>query len=176
MPGQADYAFRESCSKPQVRRKWKNIELAQVTRMNFKFGIVAVLALTTLLSSNTAVAQKPQLPPKVLGLTPENESAHPYRLFETTNIWTFILLNTANGRAWQVNYSLNDSPAVRLIINGDSLLPEGVAPRNGRFTLYSTNNMYNFMLLDREDSRIWQLQWSHDAEKRGLVRSIPLDR
>ena len=102
--------------------------------------------------------------------------AYPYRLFETSNIWTFILLNTTNGRAWQVNYSLNDSPVMRLVINDDSLLPQGVAPRNGRFTLYPTNNMYNFMLLDREDSRIWQLQWAHDSEKRGLVRSIPLER
>jgi hypothetical protein len=144
--------------------------------MNKRIGIIAALALAVLLTSSAAIAQKAQSTPKGAGPISESDIAYPYRLFETTNIWTFILLDTATGRAWQVNYSLNDSPAVRLVINGASLLPEGAPPRNGRFTLYSTNNMYNFLLLDREDSRIWQLQWSQESNSRGLVRSIPLDR
>jgi hypothetical protein len=134
--------------------------------------ILFALTLFAILSSDAAIAQKNQSPQKGVQ-TQEFENSYPYRLYETTNIWTFILLNTENGRAWQVNYSLNDAPTVRLIINGYSLLPEGAVPKNGRFTLYPTSNMYNFILLDREDSRIWQLQWSHDSEKRGLVRSIP---
>jgi hypothetical protein len=36
----------------------------------------------------------------------------------------------------------------------------------GRFTLYSTENIYNFMLLDQEDGRSWQVQWSIEQEKR----------
>jgi len=71
---------------------------------------------------------------------------------------------------------LDNTPAGRSVINGSSLLPEGATPKNGRFTLYSTQNMYTFLLLDREDSRIWQLQWSVKPENRGIVRSIPLAR
>ena len=141
--------------------------------MNKRFGFIAVLALATLLSSNSAVAQNSQMSQKEAGLIPKSDIANPYRLFETTNIWTFVLLNTSDGRVWQIQYSLDDSPALRLLINGDSLLPEGVAARNGRFTLHSTKNIYNFLLLDSEDGRIWQLQWSTDSEKRGIVRSIP---
>ena len=139
-------------------------------------AFTATLAFIALLSTSTAIAQRPPSTLKSPALVAESDHAYPFRLFETSNIWTFILLNTANGRAWQVNYSLNDTPAVRLIINGDSLLPEGATPKNGRFTLQPTNNMYNFLLLDREDSRIWQLQWSLQSDSRGLVRSIPLDK
>ncbi len=83
-----------------------------------------------------------------------------------------LFLDTATGRAWQVQYSVDDTPAARLLINEHSLLPDSVIEKNGRFTLYPTHNMYNFLLLDREDSRIWQLQWSTEPEFRGLMRSI----
>jgi hypothetical protein len=52
-------------------------------------------------------------------------------------------------------------------------LPPDAPLRNGRFALYPTGNMYNFLLLDREDSRIWQLQWSFDPKLRGVFRTIP---
>jgi len=143
--------------------------------MNKRVGIIAALALAALLSSSAAIPQTAQLTPKGARPISDSDIAYPYRLFETTNIWTFILLDTATGRAWQVNYFL-DSQGLRSVINGSSLLPEGASPRNGRFTLYSTNNMYNFLLLDREDSRIWQLQWSLETKNRGIIRSIPLEK
>ena len=132
--------------------------------ITLKVGIIAALVLAELLLSSTAMAQR------------ESDIAYRYRLFETTNIWTFILLDTATGRAWQVNYYLDDTPSVRSIINESSLLPEGVTRSNGRFTLYPTTNMYTFLLLDREDSRIWQLQWSLESKNRGIAGSIPLHR
>ena len=103
----------------------------------------------------------------------ECDVAYRYRLFATENIWTLILLDTTTGRSWQVQYSLDDTPTAKLVINESSLLPSGVTPKNGRFTLQPTRNMYTFLLLDREDSRIWQLQWSLDPSKRGLVDTIP---
>ena len=102
----------------------------------------------------------------------ESDTTYRYRLFETTNMWNFVLLDTATGRAWQVQYSVDDAPSARLLINEHSLLPDGATEENGRFTLYPTQNMYNFLLLDREDSRIWQLQWSLESKYRGIMRSI----
>jgi hypothetical protein len=102
----------------------------------------------------------------------ESDITYRYRLFETQNIWTFILLDTATGRASLVQYSLDSTPAGRAAINESSLLPEGVARKNGRFTLSPTQNIFNFLLLDREDGRIWQLQWSPESKQRG-IRSIP---
>jgi hypothetical protein len=40
---------------------------------------------------------------------------------------------------------------------------------NERFTLYPTQNMYNFILLDQIDGKTWQVQWSTDPELRGVV-------
>ncbi len=144
--------------------------------MKKRVGIITALTLAALLSSSAAIPQTAKLTPKGAQPISDSEIAYPYRLFETTNIWTFILLDTATGRAWQVNYFLDSTPGVRSVINGSSLLPEGVTPKNGRFTLNSTQNMYTFLLLDREDSRIWQLQWSLESKNRGIVRSIPLDK
>ena len=135
-------------------------------------GILCVLLAGVLLSSETA-AQKTQPTPRRPDPVSESDTAYRYRLFETTNIWTFILLDTATGRAWQVQYSLGDAPAARWVINDSSLLSEGATPKSGRFILYPTNNTYNFLLLDREDSRLWQVQWSTEAKNRGIVRSIP---
>lgn len=136
-------------------------------------GIVVAAALVDLLLPSAAVAQRDQPASRRAERISESDIAYRYRLFETTNIWTFILLDTVTGRAWQVQYSLDDTPSGRLGINESSLLPEGAAPKNGRFTLYPTHNMYNFLLLDREDSRVWQLQWSHESKRRGIMRSIP---
>jgi hypothetical protein len=144
--------------------------------MNDRVRLFAALALAALLLSSAAMAQRSQSEPRRADPISESDVAYPYRLFATTNIWTFILLDTATGRAWQVNYFLDGTPGARSDINRSSLLPDGATPKNGRFTLYSTNNMYNFLLLDREDSRIWQLQWSLESKNRGITGSIPPDR
>lgn len=134
---------------------------------------VAWLVLAGMLVSSEVAAQQPERTPIRPDPISESDIAYRYRLFETTNIWTFILLDTGTGRAWQIQYSLDETPTARLVINDASLLPDGAKPKNGRFTLYRTHNIYNFLLLDREDSRIWQIQWSSEAKDRGIVRSIP---
>lgn len=145
-----------------------------MNRRSFRVGIIAALALAGLLLSSAAMAQKTQPVPKVSGPASESDIAYRYRLFETTNIWNFILLDTVTGLAWQVQYSLDNASSGRSVINESSLLPEGATPKNGRFTLYPTQNMYNFLLLDSENGRIWQIQWSLEPANRGIVGTIPL--
>ena len=41
--------------------------------------------------------------------------------------------------------------------------------QSGRFKLYPTGNMYNFVMVDVIDGRTWQVQWNIDDDKR-LVR------
>ncbi len=40
--------------------------------------------------------------------------------------------------------------------------------RNGRFFLYPTTNIYNFILVDQIDGRTCQVQWNSKAELRGI--------
>jgi hypothetical protein len=105
------------------------------------------------------------------GVPTDGDSGSRYRLFRTKNVWTLIELETATGRAWQVHFSL-DEHAAKVVLNNLSFLPSDAAPVPGRFTLYPTRTASTFILLDRENGRTWQLQWSLDAKERGIQRII----
>ena len=51
-----------------------------------------------------------------------------------------------------------------------SPLVEEQNAQNGRFTLYPTSNMYNFILLDQIDGRMWQVQWSMKEDSRFVIQ------
>lgn len=92
-----------------------------------------------------------------------------YKLFPTENTWALIKLNTRNGKIWQVHYSISNDFEGELPINRYSLvLPEEEI--NGRFTLYPTPNMYNFILLDQIDGSTWKVQWNNERDKRFMRR------
>lgn len=93
-----------------------------------------------------------------------------YRLFPTTNMWIFIKLNTADGRMWLVQYSTKAGNQVEIPLSRIERAEES-EKKDGRFTLYATQNMYNFILLDQIDGRVWQVQWSTEGDN--LV--IPID-
>ena len=95
------------------------------------------------------------------------DSSVNYRLFPTRNMWTFIKLNTKNGQLWQVQWDTGrDQLEVPL-----SLSPRVPIEKEsiGRFFLYPTQNMYNFLLIDQIDGRVWQVQWSTEVDERVVV-------
>lgn len=92
----------------------------------------------------------------------------PYKLFSTNNMWTFLKLDTRNGRLWQVQWNINEDKRFETFLN---ILPL-VSPedeKEGRFELYPTTNIYNFVMLDRISGNTWQVQWSQDPKKRFVV-------
>ena len=98
-----------------------------------------------------------------------------FRIFPTENIWTLLLLDTTNGRLWQMQYALSDSAfAGRFVINSQPLVT-GTDAKPGRFTIYATHNMYNFVLLDQENGRAWQVQWSQNAKQRGIINDLSVE-
>ena len=90
-----------------------------------------------------------------------------YKLFQTTNMWIFLKLDTSKGLVKMVQYSMDDKNRFEAPINylplasGEDAIP-------GRFNLYATQNMWTFILLDEVDGRTWQVQWSLDG-KDGIV-------
>lgn len=94
-----------------------------------------------------------------------------FKLFPTQNTWTFLKLDTMTGQIWQVQYSVDKSPRMEYVLDDNIrislLLDERIC---GRFTLYETKNMYNFILLDTIDGRCWQVQWSIEEKNRGVLR------
>ena len=95
-----------------------------------------------------------------------------YQLFKTQNTWTFLKLNTITGQIWQVQYSIDGAEyRFETALSTQKLISEDYDdPICGRFTLYPTNNMYNFILLDQIEGRCWQVQWSTESYERGVWR------
>ena len=92
-----------------------------------------------------------------------------FKLFPTQNMWTFIKLDTQTGQMWQVQYSIKgDDGRFEYDLNPNPLIAPDKSV-NGRFELYSTQNIYNFILLDRINGKAWQVQWSFDEEKRAVI-------
>lgn len=88
-----------------------------------------------------------------------------YKLFPTQNMWTFIKLNTRNGQMWQVQYDTKGDNRIETFLNLSPLVSKE-KEINGRFTLYPTQNIYNFILLDQIGGKVWQVQWSLEFENR----------
>ena len=88
-------------------------------------------------------------------LEPTQNPDAPYRLFGTRNIYTFLKLDTREGRIWQVQLGDEDS-RFSTPLNLVPLVSDGKA---GRFTLYPTTNIYTFVLLDQENGDTWHVQW-----------------
>jgi hypothetical protein len=133
-----------------------------------------------------------------------------YKLYPTTNMYTFIKLDTSNGLMWQVQYGVGDVERLQSVLsdwkraktvdeitegynkdykyweenykNNTELSTEDIQyykpislekrltyetiAKNGRFKLYPTQNIYNFMLLDVIDGFTYQVQWNIDKNKR----------
>lgn len=98
-----------------------------------------------------------------------------YKLYPTNNMWTFLKLDTCTGRVWQVQYTINEDNRMQnqfiyTMLDWSESWDE--LDNIGRFELYPTQNMYNFLLLDKKSGRIWQIQWSTNPENRGLIAEI----
>ena len=144
------------------------------------------------------------------------EDIERFKVYETTNIYTSLLLDTATGKIWQLQIGINDTDRIETILSdtkfastlediteewnedmkkweenynskADSIVsaeskslwkPFSLEKRlewssiakNGRFKLYPTGNMYNFIMVDVIDGRTWQVQWNTDENKRIVDR------
>ena len=104
---------------------------------------------------------------QITALGQDNPNAS-YRLFPTTNMWTFLKLNTEDGRIWLVQYAMNNENRFETYLN---LIPlaTGSQKKPGRFTLYPTQNMWTFILLATVNGSTWQVQWSQNADERIIL-------
>ena len=92
-----------------------------------------------------------------------------YKLYPTQNMWTFLKLDTRTGKIWQVQYSVDDDNFRGEIVLNDVLLITSGELKDGRLNLHPTLNIFNFILLDQIDGKMWQVQWSTEEENRGII-------
>lgn len=121
-----------------------------------------LITLLLLVASNFSFAQTTsEVPTQIIS----TDTAVTYRLFSTRNMYTFIKLDTRNGKMWQVQWS-NKGKEYRFesTLSNISLVNKD-EEKNGRFFLYPTTNIYTFILLDQVDGRTWQVQWGKEDER-----------
>lgn len=129
-----------------------------------------ILTLTFVLFTIVSFGQNQLKPTNTVQQKQISENAI-YQLFPTDNHWTFIKLDTRNGKMWQVHFTISDDGYQgELILNSSSLLMSDEVEVNGRFNLYRTTNIYNFILLDQINGKTYQVQWNNDKEKRFVSR------
>ena len=143
------------------------------------------------------------------------EDIERYKVYETTNIYTSLLLDSATGKIWQLQIGLPDTDQLKTVLSDDvkawtvedltekhndnmkeweeeyNSKPDSIVTaedkanwkptsldyklenwriaQNGRFKLYPTGNMYNYIMVDVIDGRTWQVQWSTKENER-IVR------
>lgn len=114
-------------------------------------------------------AQQTEYAPQMVTSSIYNKDAK-FLLFPTKNMFIFLKLDTSTGELWMVQYS---TTGTQMEVKFPSLfypLVSSTEQSNGRFFLYPTQNMYNFLLIDQIDGRVWQAQWSTELENVGLLR------
>lgn len=110
----------------------------------------------------------PSLFSQEINNNPDQSPIVPYRLFQTTNRWTFLELDTMTGKIWQIQYDVGGNNRGGVVLN-DKDLAEDKEKIPGRFTLYPTQNMWTFILLDQIDGSSWQVQWAMEKENRFVI-------
>lgn len=90
-----------------------------------------------------------------------------YKLYPTENMYTFLEQDTQTGRIQQVQWALSEKNEFSIVINNDDLNEER---STGNYELYPTQNIYQFLLLDKTNGRKWHVQWGLGSSKRWIRR------
>lgn len=113
---------------------------------------------------------------RILQNTKQNTSAPKYKLYRTQNMWTFLELNTCNGEIYKVQWTLDSDKHERFakfIGGADNMGNVKFSDYYpGRFELYETDNIYNYLLLDTYSGKTWQVQWGVNSSDNFV---IPID-
>ena len=128
-----------------------------------------ILLFFALMSFNTISAQSTDYAPQMATSSIYNKDAK-FLLFPTKNLYIFLKLDTSTGELWMVQYSTKGNQMEVKFPTWSYPLVTNEEKSNGRFFLYPTQNMYNFLLIDQIDGRVWQAQWSTDVENIGILR------
>lgn len=96
-----------------------------------------------------------------------------YKMYKTENMYVFLKLNTSTGQIELVQWSLDYEKEFSIWLNSTDLSTysdHSPYSKIGRFELYPTNNIYQFILLDTTDGRTWHVQWGTESKKQWIRR------
>ena len=120
-------------------------------------------------TNNLVLSQRDSLLFEQLSVFQSQLSEPIYKLYPTQNMYNFLELNTMTGQIWIVQWSTS-SNRMRYPLDLEERIYSWDDLIAGRFELYPTENMYNFVMLDKIKGYCWQVQWSFDVDKRCVIR------
>ena len=86
-----------------------------------------------------------------------------YKMIGTENIHILLKWDSRTGKTWMVQYGLTNTLALENLIPDSEFISEDKS-WNGRFELYPTQNMFNFIMIDTYNGDTYQVQWSTDEK------------
>lgn len=108
-------------------------------------------------------------------ITKLNDIAFAESIEDITDAWTESI--DSKMKEWEENYNSKPDSIVSAEVKGfwkpltlERTIELNYIAQNGRFKLYPTGNMYNFIMVDVIDGRTWQVQWNIDEDKRIISR------
>lgn len=84
-----------------------------------------------------------------------------YKIYPTENIYVNLMLNIETGQMYLIQWSLDEEKEGGFAINSEDL---SYGTGCGTFELYPTQNMFQFILLDKILGGVWHVQWGFKAE------------
>lgn len=126
--------------------------------------IILTVSFVFFLVVNTISADSPVI------VAPTSIANNNFVLYPTTNMFTFLKLDSRNGKIWQVQYAMDENE-FEVILNDIELV---TSQTPGRFALYPTSNNWTFLLLDTVNGDVWHVQWSQEPKNRGIIPIKPL--
>ena len=90
-----------------------------------------------------------------------------FKLYPTENMYIFLKLDTATGVISLIQWSLDNEKEVTAYLNPDYL---SYGSSNGTYELYPTQNMYQFILLNKVTGSQWHVQWGFKDKERWMRR------
>lgn len=138
----------------------------------FYFAIISVMASAQIIAPQkvTTQAQKDSLIFQYLDIYRNQLRDPAFELYPTQNMWNFLKLNTATGAITMVQFSLESKNRFETVLDDTPKVYSQEDLICGRFKLVPTQNIYNFLMLDQIDGRVWQVQWSFEIANRSVVR------
>lgn len=160
---------RPFCRGPVKGKREQHSRKNQMERLDMEWTILnphfemkkIILTFITLFSwtINLIAADSPTI------VAPTSTVTNNFVLYPTANIYTFLKLDTRNGKIWQVQYAMDENE-FEVVLNDKPLV---YTEKAGQFTLYPTTNNWTFLLLDTVNGDVWHVQWSQDAYSRGII-------
>jgi hypothetical protein len=86
-----------------------------------------------------------------------------YRLFNTKNIFTLLMLNTMNGSIQRIQWDGKGKETFHVPL-APCIGATGQDSHPGRHTLQATQNLWTFIMLDQDTGNTWYVQWSLNAD------------